>query len=60
MVTSPLSGSRPSRAEPHSPQNTLSSPPGGDHARRCSSPAVSENEPGAILAEACTAVPERR
>ena len=52
-------GSRPKSAEPHSPQKTLSRPPSGDHARRCSSPAVSAHEPGASLAEAWTAVPVR-
>ena len=39
------SGLRPSTAEPHSPQKTFSKPPGGAHARRCSSPAVTLNEP---------------
>jgi hypothetical protein len=52
-------GSRAKRCEPHSPQKVFERPPGGVQSRRRSSPAEMTSDPGAILAEAWTAVPVR-
>ena len=59
MAISPLSRSRAKTAEPQSPQNTFSRPSPAHQARRRSSPAVTETDPGTIRADAAAAVPDR-
>jgi hypothetical protein len=51
---------REKRPEPQSAQKTFSKPPSGAHARRCSSPETTRNDPGAARPFAEAAVPLRR